>query len=678
MTGDELKLIIDQIIQGQHTEAELSQLTQALNRADNELITLQLGKFNVNIVEGEGIHIGDRIYNQWNEEAVKSLIEAIEGNKQAIEALLKKLQQQSPIKAIQKEKVYENLGRRGISTEQFKGREDDLNRLHKLLQNNSQVAITAAVTGMGGVGKTELAIQYAREHLSTYQGGVGWFTARDFALKLVEFARSQFDNIFIPYGVGLEAQIQACWRQWVEGEVLLVIDDVTNYLLEIAPYLPENSRFKVLLTSRLRFQNPIVLLDLEILKPDAALELLEFWVGKEKIQTELDNAQKICEWLGYLPLGLELVGRYVADEELTLGEMLAELQEIRLQHPALDQEDYSPITAQLGVRDAFNLSWQRLDKKAQILGCVLGVFALAEIEWEWVIKVYQSWLGEEFNKIELRKSRKELLRRHLLKGQENYTLHQLVWEFLREKLEDLEAKEEIKQVFVDVIVAEAKEMPETLTLDIIDQVTPTIPHFIEVAENLTPYLSNDDFILPFQRIYSFYEFQTLYQQQEILAKDCLDKAKNRFGEEHPDVATFLHNLARLYWKRGKYKQAELLYIKALEMSKKLLGKEHLNVAESLNNLALLYDDQGKYEKAEPLFLHALELYRKLLGDEHPSVAVSLNNLAYLYDSQGKYEKAEPLYIQALEMCRKLLGEEHFYTTKVRENLENCRAELKSK
>ncbi|NES85623.1 MAG: tetratricopeptide repeat protein [Moorea sp. SIO2B7] len=555
-------------------------------------------------------------------------------------------------------KVYENLGRRGISTEQFKGRDEDLNRLYELLQNNSQVAITAAVMGMGGVGKTELAIQYARKYLSTYQGGVGWFSARDFALKLLEFARSQFDNIFIPDGVGLEAQIQACWRQWVEGEVLLVIDDVTNYRLEIKHYLPEHSKFKILLTSRLRFQNSIVPLDLEMLKRDDALKLLKFWVGKEKIEAELEHANKICEWLGDLPLGLELVGRYMKDEELTLGEILGELQEIRLQHPALDQENYSTITAQLGVRDAINLSWQRLDEKAQILGCVLGVFALAEIQWQWVENIYQNWSGEGFNKIELRNFRKELLRRHLLKGKESYTLHQLVWEFLREKLEELDTKEEIKQAFVGVMVAEAKEIPETLTLDIIHQVTSTIPHLEEVAENLSAYLSDNDFILPFERIYRFYEFQTLFQQQEIWAKDCLNQAKQYFGEEHRHVATSLNNLARLYRSQGKYEQAEALFVKALEMRKKLLGEEHLKVAISLNNLARLYRSQGKYEQAEPLYVQALAMKKKLLGEEHLKVAISLNNLAELYRSQGKYEQAEPLYVKALDMRKKLLGEEH--------------------
>ena len=81
-----------------------------------------------------------------------------------------------------------------------------------------------------------------------------------------------------------------------------------------------------------------------------------------------------------------------------------------------------------------------------------------------------------------------------------------------------------------------------------------------------------------------------------------------------------------------------MYVVALELRKKSLGEEHPDVAGSLNNLALLYKSQGEYEKAEPLYVEALEMYKKLLGEEHPSVATSINNLAGLYDAQGKYEK----------------------------------------
>ncbi|NET67412.1 MAG: tetratricopeptide repeat protein [Moorea sp. SIO1G6] len=155
-----------------------------------------------------------------------------------------------------------------------------------------------------------------------------------------------------------------------------------------------------------------------------------------------------------------------------------------------------------------------------------------------------------------------------------------------------------------------------------------------------------------------YSRQGRYQQAEPLFQQALDLRKRLLGDQHPHVATSLNNLAFLYYSQGRYQEAEPLYQQALDLRKRLLGEEHLDVAQSLNNLALLYSHQGRYQEAEPLFQQALDLRKRLLGDQHPDVASSLNNLAALYESQGRYKKAEPLYQQALQLYKRLLGEEH--------------------
>jgi len=217
----------------------------------------------------------------------------------------------NPQKTLTQPTVYENLGRKGIlNQEKFIGRRAELDQLHRLLQENTQVAIAAAVTGMGGVGKTELAIQYAREQLSTYPGGVCWLSARKFAVGLVEFAHPHFfPNVNLEH-LSLPEQVTYCWQHWVEGDVLLVLDDVTNYEKQVKPYLPESSRFKLLLTTREKLGDKFECLNLEVLKPLAAMALLKSLIGRKRLQQEPWLARKLCKWLGYLPLGLELVGCY--------------------------------------------------------------------------------------------------------------------------------------------------------------------------------------------------------------------------------------------------------------------------------------------------------------------------------------------------------------------------------
>jgi tetratricopeptide (TPR) repeat protein len=155
-----------------------------------------------------------------------------------------------------------------------------------------------------------------------------------------------------------------------------------------------------------------------------------------------------------------------------------------------------------------------------------------------------------------------------------------------------------------------------------------------------------------------YNNQGRYEKAEPLFQQALSIQQKVLGEEHPDVATSLYNLGSLYHDQGKYDQAETLYQQALVIRQKAFGKEHPAVASSLNNLALLYRNQGRYDQAEPLFQQALIISQKQLGEEHPHVATSMNNLAGLYSNQGKYDQAEPLFQQALIIQQKILGKEH--------------------
>ncbi|ODG98827.1 NB-ARC domain-containing protein [Nostoc sp. KVJ20] len=541
---------------------------------------------------------------------------------------------------------------------EFVGREVELQNLHQLLQENEQVAI-AAVAGMGGVGKTELALQYARNHRETYKGGICWLLAKvsDVGIQVVQFARTHLDlkipdNLTEDPNQKLLAQVQYCFRHWPgEVDVLLVLDDVVEYK-EVKPYLHSlSSRFKVLMTTREKLQPPIMRLDLGLLKPLAAMNLLKSLVGRERLRREPWIARRLCKHLGYLPLGLELVGRYlVLDEDLSLAEILQQLKDEGLTNEAIDEAPQE-MTAKLGVAAAFELSWRRLQKNAQVLGCFLSLFALAPISW----KLVEGNEGKE-----QKKARRDLLKFYLLqrKGEETYQLHPLLREFFQNKLTGLEQAEELKRSLCGVIVAVAKEIPETPTLEQINAVSFAIPHIAEVANNLIEYISDDDLIWAFVGNARFYEGQGLYDKAVSWREQRLEITKQRLGEEHPDVATSLNDLAQLYRSQGRYSEAESVHVQALALRRNLLGDEHPDVATSLNNLAVLYRLQGRYREAEPLYIQALALRRNLLGDEHPDVATSLNNLAVLYSFQSRYSEAEPVHIQALALRRQLLGDEH--------------------
>ena len=146
-----------------------------------------------------------------------------------------------------------------------------------------------------------------------------------------------------------------------------------------------------------------------------------------------------------------------------------------------------------------------------------------------------------------------------------------------------------------------------------------------------------------------------YDEALPVAERALELARN-LGEEDPDYASSLNNLAGLYDLMGNFAAAEPLYLEARDIYREALGKRNPDYANILNNLAGLYDLMGNFAAAEPLFLEARDIYRETLGEENPDYANILNNLAGLYHSMGNFAAAEPLYLESRDIRRETLGE----------------------
>ena len=489
----------------------------------------------------------------------------------------------------------------------------------------------AAVEGMGGIGKTELATQYSLLHLqlNTYPGGICWLQARDqnIGLQIIQFCRTSL-GLQPPDNFDLLEQVSWCWRRWQQGNTLVVVDDVQNYPA-IQPYLPpQSSQFKVLITTRLKLDLSGSL-SLQILSESEALALLSELIGADKLTPETAQAEELCQRLGYLPLALQLVGRYIKKRQISLAEMLKRLEAKGLGHPALVVDMNDPtwtLSITRGVEAAFALSWEVLSSAAQELGCLLSLFALAPIPWSLVESA-----APEKDTEDLEDARIELEQLHLLQSEDNYyQLHQLIREFLKKKHNNLASGQQQISHFCQTMIDVAQTIPERPIQEDIKKLKLDIPHLEEVAEHLVNVVSDENLPWSFVGLGRFYEGQGLYNLAEPWREQCVSLLKQRLGDDHPHVAT------------------------------------------SFNNLALLYYSQGRYSEAEPLYIQALALRQKLLGDDHPHVATSFNNLAKFYYSQGRYSEAEPLYIQALNILEQRLGVDHPTTIRVRNNLERLR------
>ncbi|PSF34939.1 tetratricopeptide repeat protein [Aphanothece hegewaldii CCALA 016] len=613
-----------------------------------------------------------------------------------------------------------NLPYSGVPEAHFVGRNDTLAELHKQLQQNNQLAI-CAVSGMGGIGKTELAVQYAIRHQDEYPGGLCWLPCRETNLlgtKIVNFALSIITKP-IPHELkDLQEQINHCWNHWPEGTVLVIYDDVIDYAA-LAPYLPPRNKtqFKVLMTSRQKPGANYQRINLDVLDVEAALKLLRSLVGNERINAELEQAEGLCEWLGRLPLALELVGRYLAgDQELTIEKVQKRLESKSLAAKALILKNQGDTTAQLGVAAAFELSWEQLSEQAKELGCRLSLFAPAPIQWslveQCVIKTgnTEAWEDEQEELCELRNQ--ELIEQNLLQISEHheYRLHPLIREFFKAKHSEIENIDECKRDLCRVMVLIAKQVPEIIDLKLVSSLTFVVPHLVEVANNLLTWIENESLILPCQVLGKFYLSQSIYSEAEnwyqknrniifkqfdvnhlltaIVQNDLADlysltgqykkadefykKALNikleQLEDKHPDLANIYNNLGNLYVKINNYQEAQLLYQQALNIWSLEEQKNILNLATVYNNLALLDKTTENFNEARINHEKALELLEKQPVKDYNLLTQFQINLAEYYRTIGEFKKAQSIYEDAIKILVRQFGEKHYSSIAAFNNL----------
>ncbi|CAF3525353.1 unnamed protein product [Fusarium graminearum] len=162
--------------------------------------------------------------------------------------------------------------------------------------------------------------------------------------------------------------------------------------------------------------------------------------------------------------------------------------------------------------------------------------------------------------------------------------------------------------------------------------------------------------------------QGRYATAELMSSQAMRNREEIMGKDHEGTLASTSNLGSTYWNQGRWEEAEKLQVEVMETRKLRLGEDHPDTLQSISNLASTYWSQGRWEEAEKLQVEVMETRKLRLGEDHPDTLQNMSNLALIYRSQGRWEEAEKLQIEVTETSKVKLGEDHPDTLQNMSNL----------
>jgi len=610
----------------------------------------------------------------------------------------------------------------------FTGREQILALLHdKFMKKTNAMALTQAqaISGLGGIGKTQTAVEYVYRHRSDYHY-VFWVRAATYDTLLTDFI-TMADLLHLPEKNEQDQnKVIAAVRQWmrIHENWLLVLDNADDFAM-VDTILPSEWKGHILLTTRTQIGGTLANM-VELGKMDTLEGTLLLLRRARVLEAEasLDQAslqdqaegEAIVKELDSLPLAIDQAGAYIEETQCSLSAYLTAYQirrrELLQRRGTLPSDHPEPVTT------TWSLSFQKVEVVKPASADLLRVCAFLDPDTipEEIFTEGASDLGPILQSIAadplwLNEAIEELRRYSLVKRnprENTLSIHPLVQAVLIDEMSrsvqvrwtervirvinrifphvEVETELQCRRLFPQALVCTTLitryELESAEAARVLNEAGVYLHDHASYKEAETFYrkaLNMREKVLGAEHIATAASLNDLgllyrdlgrYDEAEPLLRRTLLIREKALGAEHPATAMILNNLGLLYRDLKRYNEAEQLLQNSLAIREKVLGAEHSITALSLGNLGLLYCDQRKYDEAEPLLQRALQIREKALGAEHPATATGCQYMAVLYCAQGKYKEAELLYQRTLDIREKVLGPEHPATAMTLHELAN--------
>ena len=599
--------------------------------------------------------------------------------------------------------------------EHFMAREDELSKIHRTLKCDGSRR-TVVLHGLGGIGKTQISVAYAKRHKDDYSA-IFWLDIKDkdsVKQSFVKVAKrilrdhpsaSRLGNVDMNQNLDEVVDAVKAWLSLPDNTRWLVIYD--NYdnpklpgktdpaAVDIRKFLPESYQGSIIITTRSsQVKNGHLIQVSKLGDIRDSLEILSNVSRREGLINGKDvscfytaalilvldpDAIKLAKELDGLPLALATAGAYLDQVAVSLSDYLRLYKQswVQLQESSPELDSYEDRTLYSTWQISFDHIKQQNDLSAKLL-CFWAYFDSQDL-WLELLQHSDSndpdWVRElTKDEISFHQAVRVLSSHGIIEEDttsqgliesRGYSIHGCVHSWTIHVLNqawDYDLARLAVKFVVSHVPRERDFRPWLTQRRLLQHATRCsymISNGLVVDDKLTDECYNLGLLYANQG--KLVEAKQMYQR-------ALQGYEKAWGPDHTSTLDTVNNLGNLYKNQGKLAEAEQMYQRALRGYEKAWGPDHRSTLDTVNNLGILYVDQGKLVEAEQMYQRALQGYEKAWGPDHTSTLSTVNNMGLLYADQGKLAEAEQMYQRALQGYEKAWGPDHTSTLSTVNNL----------
>jgi tetratricopeptide (TPR) repeat protein len=540
----------------------------------------------------------------------------------------------------------------------FTGRETILERLHEELTGDGKAVVLArAVYGLGGVGKTQVALEYAHRFKADYQL-IWWINAEqplEINLALAELAGRLGLQVSGNAGEATAAVLEQLRRD-VTGRWLLIFDNAEDPE-DLAPFLPNGSGH-ILITSRnqawTHHAEPV---ELDVFSQQESVAHLRRHVSG----LEIGDATRVSTAVGNLPLAIEQAAAWLAETGMppTLYAEWLETQAttaLGLNKPL----DYAkPVIA------AWNLSIARLRERSLASVRLLQILAFCSPGPISMDLLYSDEMNESLlpfdemlsEKLMLGRVIRDISRFALVKvdqGTNSLQIHRLVQAVIRSQMSDeeqVEARHEVHKILTGARPRQG-ETDDPANWSTYDIIWPHLgPSVAEGCDNPRTRQLLIDWVR--------------YQWKHAEFESCLNLARRleslwayQLGPKHQQTLHLQFQIANILRSQGRFAEARELDTYVLEQQQAVLGPDHPHALMTANGLGADLRALGEFQEALTSDRATYESFKEQFGEDYPRTLLAAHNLGCSLRLVGDCFTARRLDEETLDRQRSVLGPEH--------------------